>query len=130
MSDEKAKDAIRDAAAKGGETARKVADRAEDTARDIGDSVHSELASLREQVKKLMDERVTPALANAADTASSYSRQARDSVVGGAERTTAMVKEHPAYAIGIIAAVGVLIGCLITQRQAPPRPWYSPDRYR
>ena len=85
---------------------------AKDVAREWGDDMQGELAHLRGEVERLMRERVTPALAGAAETAEDYARQARDAVVDGSERVSAVVKERPLLAVGLVAAACYLIGRL------------------
>lgn len=86
---------------------------AKDAARDLGDDVQGELARLRGQVSRLMDESVTPALAGAAGAAEDYARQAKDVVVEQSEKATAVIQERPLLAIGLGMAAGYLIGRLM-----------------
>ena len=63
------------------------------------------------------------ALREAADTvsekASEYGREARDVVVAGSENVTQLVRGYPIVTVGLIAAIGFLIG-----RVTAPEPWY------
>lgn len=93
-------------------TARNVVGSAKDAARDWGDDVQGELAALRDQVERLMRERVTPALTGAAETAEDYARQAKDVMVQGSERVSTVVQERPLLAVGLAAGVAYLIGRL------------------
>ena len=86
---------------------------AKDAARDLGGDVQGELARLRDQVARLMEEKVTPALAGAAGAAEDYARQARDTVVEQSERASNLVKERPLLAMGVGLAAGYLIGRLM-----------------
>ena len=86
---------------------------AKDSARDLGDGVGGELARLRDQVSRLMDENVTPALAGAAGAAEDYARQAKDAVVEQSEKASAMIQERPLLAVGLGLAAGYLIGRLM-----------------
>lgn len=93
-------------------TVRNAAGGAKDTLRDWGDDVQGELGHLRTQVARLMEERITPALAGAAETAEDYARQAKDTVVEQSERVSDIVKDRPLLSIGLVAAVGYVIGRL------------------
>lgn len=86
---------------------------AKDAARDLAGDAQGELARLRGEVDRLTRERVTPALAGAAETAEGYVRQARDTVSEQSERVSDAVRERPLLAVGIAAAAGYLIGRLM-----------------
>jgi ElaB/YqjD/DUF883 family membrane-anchored ribosome-binding protein len=86
---------------------------AKDAARDLGDGVEGELARLRDQVSRLMDENVTPALAGAASAAGDYARQAKDAVVEQSEKASAVIQQRPLLAVGLGLAAGYLIGRLM-----------------
>jgi ElaB/YqjD/DUF883 family membrane-anchored ribosome-binding protein len=70
------------------------------------DDTTAQVAKLREQVEALMNERVTPVLADAADRAES----AMGAVRGQAEAMSGRVKDQPFAAVLIAAAVGFLVG--------------------
>jgi ElaB/YqjD/DUF883 family membrane-anchored ribosome-binding protein len=91
--------------------ARKLKDQAAASAERVGDD--AELAKLRAQVEKLMQERVTPALAEAADQVQGYAVRARDAVEERADALSDTVKERPLVAVGIAALGGYLIGRLM-----------------
>jgi uncharacterized protein YjbJ (UPF0337 family) len=91
-------------------TVRNAVGGAEDAARDFGDGVGGELARLRDQVSRLMDENVTPALAGAAED---YARQAKDAVVEQSEKASALIQERPLLTVGLGLAAGYLIGRLM-----------------
>lgn len=74
------------------------------------DDAKEQIAQLRDQVQALMSERVTPALANAADSAQKYVDQARDAYSDNAEALSERVRESPMVAILIATGVGYLIG--------------------
>lgn len=93
--------------------ARKLKDQAASSAERVGDDAHAELAKLRAQVEKLMQERVTPALAEAADQVQGYAVRARDAVEERADALSDTVKERPLVAVGIAALGGYLIGRLM-----------------
>jgi uncharacterized protein YjbJ (UPF0337 family) len=94
-------------------TVRNTAGGAKDATRDLGDDVQGELARLRNQVSRLMDENVTPALAGAAGAAEDYARQAKGVVVEQSERASAVIQERPLLAVGIGFAAGYLVGRLM-----------------
>lgn len=70
------------------------------------DDTTAQVAKLREQVEALMNERVTPVLAGAADRA----ENAMGAVRGQAEAMSGRVKDQPVAAVLIAAAVGFLFG--------------------
>ena len=69
-----------------------------------------QIAQLREQVQTLMNERVAPALSQAADTAQQYASQARDIYDDQTEMLSERVRESPIMAILVAADVGYIIG--------------------
>ena len=69
-----------------------------------------QIAQLREQVQTLMNERVTPALSQAADTAQQYASQAREIYDDQTELLSERVRESPILAILVAAGVGYIIG--------------------
>jgi ElaB/YqjD/DUF883 family membrane-anchored ribosome-binding protein len=69
-----------------------------------------QIAQLREQVQTLMNERVTPALSQAADTAQQYASQAREIYDDQTEMLSERVRESPILAILVAAGVGYIIG--------------------
>lgn len=83
-----------------------LSDNANATAQDAKEQI----AQLREQVQSLMSERVTPALASAADTAQQYAQQAKDIYEDQSEMLSERVRESPIMAILIAAGVGYLLG--------------------
>ena len=87
---------------------RKVTDRAKDVASDTQDQIQS----LRSQVEQLLNQRVTPVLADAAGKAETAVHSARDITTSQVETVSAQVRDQPIIAIGIAAAVGYLIGRL------------------
>lgn len=112
-------DAVRDTADQGREAAAQVRDKAE----DLADAASDEIARLRERVEGLLKETVTPALANAAEAAGVYARDAKAAVAGQAERAAETVKAHPLVAVTAIAALGFVIGRLTAPVRNPPRRW-------
>lgn len=94
-------------------TVRNAVGGAKDTAREWGDDIQGELTQLRGQVERLMRESITPALANAAETAEEYATKAKDIVAEQSERVAGLVKERPLLAVGLAAAGGFLLGRLM-----------------
>jgi ElaB/YqjD/DUF883 family membrane-anchored ribosome-binding protein len=74
------------------------------------DDAKEQIAQLRDQVQSLMSERVTPALANAADTAQKYVDQAKEVYSDNTEMLSDRVRESPIVAILIATGIGYLIG--------------------
>jgi len=95
------------------EDARRIRDQAAAGAERVTDDAKEELARLRAQVERLMQERVTPALADAADTVQDYSRRARETIEDQADAISGTIKDRPLTAIAIAAVGGYLIGRLM-----------------
>ena len=93
--------------------ARKLGDQASASATRVADNAQDELARLRVQVERLMEERVTPALAGAADQVSDYANRARETIEDQAETIAETVRERPLLAVGIAVAAGYLVGRLM-----------------
>ena len=74
------------------------------------EDTHVQIARLRAQVEALMNDRVTPAVADAAGRAESAMHAATDTVRGQAEMVTAKIREQPLLAVLIAAGVGYLLG--------------------
>ncbi|WP_220115886.1 DUF883 family protein [Caldovatus aquaticus] len=91
---------------------REVRDRAAAGASRVAEDAREELARLRAQVEKLMQERVTPALAGAAETVEDYATRARETIEQQADALSSTVRERPLMAVGIAALAGFLIGRL------------------
>ena len=77
---------------------------------DMSSDAKEQIAQLREQVQSLMNDRVTPALSGAADTAQKYMGQARDMYSDNSEALSERVRESPLVAILIATGVGYLVG--------------------
>jgi ElaB/YqjD/DUF883 family membrane-anchored ribosome-binding protein len=73
------------------------------------DNAADQIAKLRAQVEMLMKERVTPALAQAADRA----EHAMGAVRGQADVISGQVRENPLAAVLIGIGVGFVIGRLL-----------------
>ena len=85
---------------------------AQDSARSMGDNAGdpaAQIARLREQVEALMRDRVTPAVAAAADRAQSAVHGAADTMHDQLESLSGKVREQPLLAILIAAAVGFVL---------------------
>ena len=93
--------------------ARNLKNQAEASATKVGDDAKDELAKLRAQVERLMEERVTPALAGAADQVQDYATRARETIEDQADAISDTVRERPLTAVAIAAAAGYLIGRLM-----------------
>ena len=78
--------------------------------KDKASDTRDQLAQLRQQVEALMSDRVTPALADAADRAETTYRAASDSVMDNAERLSQRVRSRPLVAVLIAAGAGYLLG--------------------
>ena len=83
-------------------TSKKVQDMAEDT--------RDQLISLRDQVEQVLNERVTPAIADAAGRAEGAVHTARDYTSTKADDVSKKVRGQPLVAIAVSAAVGYLLG--------------------
>lgn len=86
---------------------------------DTADDAKTQIAQLRKQVESLMSDRVTPALADAADRAEhvarqglDYGRQGLDYTREQAEAISDRVRDQPLIALAIAGAVGYLAGRL------------------
>ena len=85
---------------------------AKDAAREWTDDMQGELSRLRGEVDRLLRERVSPALSEAADTAGDYAQRAKDVAVRQGEQAAAVVKDNPLVTVGLVAAVAFLLGRL------------------
>lgn len=83
-----------------------------DTVSDKAYDAKEQIAQLRRQVEQLMNERVTPALADAAQRAQNYVGSATDIAREQTEAVSSRVREQPLLAILIAAVTGYLIGRL------------------
>lgn len=93
--------------------ARRLKDQAAASADRVTTDAQEELAKLRAQVERLMQERVTPALAGAADQVQDYATRAREAVEDRADALSDTVREKPLMAVAIAAVGGYLIGRLM-----------------
>ena len=83
---------------------------AKDAAADVVDDTADQLAKLRAQVESLLNEKVTPALANMADSAEGYARDARAAVQVQADHAAERIRERPLTMVAAIAACAFLLG--------------------
>jgi|GEM_PF-1640351 len=93
--------------------ARNLRDQAAASANRVSDDAREELAKLRAQVERLMQERVTPALAGAADTVQDYASRARHTIEDQADAISETVRERPLMAVAVAAVAGYLLGRLM-----------------
>jgi ElaB/YqjD/DUF883 family membrane-anchored ribosome-binding protein len=83
-----------------------TSDRVGDTAADVRDQIRD----LRDQVDRLMRDRVTPTIADAAGRAQDAVHQAQEMVEDQAEAFSGRVREMPIISVLIAAAAGYLLG--------------------
>jgi ElaB/YqjD/DUF883 family membrane-anchored ribosome-binding protein len=76
----------------------------------MAEDAESQLSRLRAQVDALRRERVTPALASAAETAGSAIHDATETARHQAEALSVRVRQHPLLAVLIALAIGLVIG--------------------
>jgi ElaB/YqjD/DUF883 family membrane-anchored ribosome-binding protein len=93
--------------------AHAMKEQAKDSAARVSDDAREELAKLRAQVERLMSERVTPALAGAADQVQDYADRARATIEGQADALSETVRERQLIAVAVAAVGGYLIGRLM-----------------
>jgi ElaB/YqjD/DUF883 family membrane-anchored ribosome-binding protein len=93
--------------------ARNIGEQAAAGASRVADDAREELARLRAQVERLMKERVTPALGDAADSVQDYAQRARDTIEDQADSLADTVRERPLVAVAVAAVGGYLLGRLM-----------------
>ena len=81
-----------------------------DKAKDVAQDTQEQLQSLRTMVEQLLNERVTPALAGAADKAENAVTSARDLTTTQVANVSDKVRGQPLIAIAIATVVGYLLG--------------------
>lgn len=79
----------------------------------IAENVNDEIASLKKQVESLLNERVTPAIANAADKAEHVVHNAKEMTDCQMKQVSDKVQSRPLMAIGIAVIIGCFIGKII-----------------
>jgi ElaB/YqjD/DUF883 family membrane-anchored ribosome-binding protein len=77
------------------------------------DTAEEQIAKLRAQVETLMNERVTPMVANAAGRAESAVHSAAGAVRQQADAISGQVREQPLLAVLLAAGIGVVVGRLL-----------------
>ena len=71
---------------------------------------NEQIAQLRDQVQSLMNDRVAPAISQAADTAQQYASQARDVYQDQSEALSERIRESPIVAILLATGLGYILG--------------------
>jgi ElaB/YqjD/DUF883 family membrane-anchored ribosome-binding protein len=87
-----------------------VSAKVSDKVKDVADDTQEQLRTLRAQVEQLLNQKVTPAIADAAGRAETAVHSARDLTNARVESVSAQVRSQPIIAIGIATAVGYLLG--------------------
>ncbi len=80
------------------------------TLNDAAQDAQSQIAALRKQVNQLLNEPVSPALADAASKAEAAARQAGTYTRDQAEVVAEQVRGRPLVAVAIAGVVGYLLG--------------------
>ncbi|TCH96153.1 hypothetical protein EJV46_21470 [Roseococcus sp. SYP-B2431] len=73
---------------------------------------HAEIAALRAKIETLMNDRVTPAVARAADRAEAVAHQATDTIRDQTERLSGAIREKPLTAVGLAALAGYVFAVM------------------
>ncbi len=81
-----------------------------DKAKDVAQDTQEQLQSLRAMVEQLLNERVTPAIAGAAEKAETAVTNARDMTNNQVANVSDKVRHQPLVAIAISTVVGYLLG--------------------
>ena len=81
-----------------------------DKTKDVVQDTQEQLQSLRTMVEQLLNDRVTPALADAADKAENAVTSARDLTNTQVANVSDKVRGQPLIAIAIATVVGYLLG--------------------
>jgi ElaB/YqjD/DUF883 family membrane-anchored ribosome-binding protein len=92
---------------------RELRDEAVGSGQRLADDARAELARLRAQVERLMQDRVTPALGSAAETVEDYSRRARNMIEENADAVSDTVRQRPLLSVATAAFAGYLLGRLM-----------------
>ncbi len=104
-------------------TVRNAVGGAKDAVRDWTEDMPGEISRLRGEVERLMRDRVSPALSDAADAAGGYAQRAKDVAVRQGEQAAAVVKDNPLITVGLVAAVAFLLGRLTGGDRHSGLPW-------
>ncbi|MDN3566423.1 CsbD family protein [Paeniroseomonas aquatica] len=97
-------------------TARNALGGAQDAVRDAAEAVSDKASDL--------GRKAGPALDEAGRKVSEYGREAREVVATGSENVSHLLRGYPLATVGLVAAVGFLLGRLTAPE---PRPWYRRD---
>lgn len=106
-----------------GNDMQKIRDEAAAAGSNLADDARAELARLRGQVERLMEERVTPALGQAAEAVEDYTRRARHKIEDNANALSDTVRAQPLLFVAAAAFGGYLCGRLMGSRT-----YVYPDR--
>jgi ElaB/YqjD/DUF883 family membrane-anchored ribosome-binding protein len=82
-------------------------------AQSVASDTQDQIQNLRFQVEQLLNQRVTPAIADAADKAETAVHSARNLTTAQVENVSAQVRDQPIIAIGIATVVGYLVGRIL-----------------
>jgi ElaB/YqjD/DUF883 family membrane-anchored ribosome-binding protein len=74
------------------------------------DDTNAQIAHLRDQVEALMNDRVTPAVADMAGRAETAVNSAASMVRGQAQSLSGQVRDQPLISVLVAAGVGYLLG--------------------
>ena len=85
---------------------QQTADKVQQTA----DDTKEQLLALRAQIESLLNDRVTPALADAAEKAGNAVYTARDVTSSTADNVSKRVRGRPLIAVAISGSIGYLLG--------------------
>ena len=77
---------------------------------DVADDTREQLLGLRDQVERLLNERVSPAITDAAGRAETAVHSARDFTSSQADTVSKKVRGQPLVAILVSACVGYILG--------------------
>ena len=77
---------------------------------DAAQDAREQIAQLKDQVQSLMNDRVSPALSNAAGQAQQYARKAYDTASDQSEMLSEKVRDQPVAALVLADAAGYLLG--------------------
>lgn len=94
-------------------TDRNMQDGANAMAREAMELARSEIAALRKKVDALMSDRVTPALAEAADEAEQAAQSAAVAMRRRKRVIAHGIRSQPFAAVGAAALVGLVVGLVI-----------------
>ena len=85
---------------------------AQDKAGALAADAQAEIAALRARVETLMNERVTPALSQAADRAEATMNTVRERLGERGEQVSERVREQPLLALALAALAGFVVAAM------------------